>query len=81
MGFLSAAFRITVGKLNSGIMVFVDFFFFLEICKQWLNANMGIVHNEISLNTIAREMWATAVQGCMMEVAWLHLDSVLCCNT
>lgn len=55
MVFLSAAFRITVGKLNNGITVFVDFFF-LEISKQWLNANMGIVHNQVSLDALVHEM-------------------------
>lgn len=41
---------------------------------------MGIVHNEISLNTLVYEMWARAVQDCTTGVTWLHLDSVLCCK-
>lgn len=43
------------GKLNNGIMVFVDIFL-LEIYKQWLKANMRTVLNEISLNTPVHEM-------------------------
>lgn len=50
MVFLPAAFRIAGGKLNNGLRVFVDIFS-LEICQRWLNANTGIVHNDISLST------------------------------
>lgn len=43
------------GKLNNGITVFTDIFL-LEIYKQWLNANTRIVLNEISLNSLVREI-------------------------
>lgn len=59
MVLLSAAFNTTVGELNNGTVAFVNFLFFfifIEICKQWLNAGTGIVHNEISLNNLVPEM-------------------------
>jgi len=37
------------------VLRYLQIFIFLEICKQWLNANTVIVHNEISLNTLVRE--------------------------